>query len=50
MFTKLGSGRKEIISGSIPLLKGPAEALGNFPCKPTIFRNQVRKVIINSVK
>jgi hypothetical protein len=28
----------------------PAEALGTFPCKPTIFRKRVRKVIINGVK
>jgi len=25
----------------------PAEALGTFPCKPKIFRNGVRKAIIN---
>ena len=28
----------------------PAEALGIFPCKPKIFRNTVRKAIINGVK
>jgi len=28
----------------------PPEALGTFPCKPKIFRNRVRKVIINGVK
>jgi hypothetical protein len=28
----------------------PAETLGNFPCKPKIFRNRVRKAIINVVK
>ena len=28
----------------------PAEALGSFPCKPKIFRNKVRKAIINEVK
>jgi hypothetical protein len=28
----------------------PAEALGYFPCKPKIFRNKVRKAIINGVK
>jgi hypothetical protein len=28
----------------------PAEALGTFPCKPKIFRNRVRKAIINGVK
>jgi len=28
----------------------PAEALGTFPCKPKIFRNRVRKAIINRVK
>jgi hypothetical protein len=28
----------------------PAEALGTFPCKPTIFRNRVRKAITNGVK
>ena len=28
----------------------PAEALGTLPCKPKIFRNRVRKVIINGVK
>jgi hypothetical protein len=27
-----------------------AEALGTFPCKPKIFRNKVRKAIINGVK
>jgi len=28
----------------------PVEALGTFPCKPKIFRNRVRKAIINGVK
>jgi len=28
----------------------PAEVLGTFPCKPMIFRNRVRKAIINGVK
>jgi hypothetical protein len=28
----------------------PAKALGTFPCKPKIFRNRVRKAIINGVK
>ena len=28
----------------------PAEALGAFPCKPKIFRNRVRKAVINGVK
>ena len=28
----------------------PAVALGAFPCKPKIFRNRVRKAIINGVK
>ena len=28
----------------------PAEALGAFPCTPKIFRNRVRKAIINWVK
>ena len=28
----------------------PAEALGTLPCKPKIFRNRVRKAIINGVK
>jgi len=28
----------------------PAAALGTFPCKPKIFRNRVRKAIINGVK
>jgi len=28
----------------------PAEALGTFPCKSKIFRNRVRKAIINRVK
>jgi len=28
----------------------PAERLGTFPCKPKIFRNRVRKAIINGVK
>jgi len=27
----------------------PAETLGTFPCKPKIFRNRVRKAIINGV-
>jgi len=27
-----------------------AKALGTFPCKPKIFRNRVRKAIINGVK
>jgi hypothetical protein len=28
----------------------PAEALGDFPCKPKIFRNRFRKAIIIGVK
>jgi len=28
----------------------PAEVLGSFLCKPQIFRNRVRKAIINGVK
>ena len=28
----------------------PAETLGTFPCKSKIFRNRVRKAIINGVK
>jgi hypothetical protein len=28
----------------------PAETLGTFPCKPKIFKNRVRKAIINGVK
>jgi len=28
----------------------PAEKLGTSPCKPKIFRNRVRKAIINGVK
>jgi len=28
----------------------PAEVLGTFPCKPKIFRNRVRKAIVNRVK
>jgi len=28
----------------------PAEALGAFPCKPKIFRNRVRKAVMNRVK
>jgi hypothetical protein len=28
----------------------PAEMLGTFPCKPSTFRNRVRKAIINRVK
>jgi hypothetical protein len=28
----------------------PAEVLGTFPCKPNIFRDRVRKAIINRVK
>jgi len=28
----------------------PAEALGTFPCKPNVFRNRVRKAVINKVK
>jgi len=28
----------------------PAEALGTFPYKPKVFRNRVRKAIINGVK
>jgi hypothetical protein len=28
----------------------PAEALGTFPCKLTMFRNRFRKAIINGVK
>jgi len=28
----------------------PAEALGTSPCKPNIFRDRVRKAIINRVK
>jgi len=58
MFRKLGTGSKERISGSICMQKRtiknwkqlPAEALGTFPCKPKIFRNRVRKAIINGVK
>jgi len=28
----------------------PAEVLGTFPCKSKIFRNRVRKAIVNGVK
>jgi hypothetical protein len=28
----------------------PEEAFGTFPCKPKIFKNRVRKAIINGVK
>jgi hypothetical protein len=28
----------------------PAGELGTFPCKPKIFRNRVRKAVINRVK
>jgi hypothetical protein len=28
----------------------PAEELGTFPCKSKIFRNRIRKAIINGVK
>ena len=28
----------------------PAEAFGTFPCKPKIFRNRVRRAVINGVK
>jgi hypothetical protein len=28
----------------------PAETLGTFPCELEIFRNRVRKVIVNDVK
>jgi len=30
--------------------QAPAEVLGTFLCKPKIFRNRVRKAIINGVK
>ena len=28
----------------------PVEALAAFPCKPKIFRNRIRKTLINEVK
>jgi len=28
----------------------PAETLGTFPCKPKIFRNRIRKAVVNRVK
>jgi len=28
----------------------PAETLGTFPCKPKVFRNRVRKTIINGME
>jgi len=57
-FRKLGIGSKEWMSGSVPFLNRsiknwnqlPAEVLRTFPCKPKIFRNRVRKAIINGVK
>ena len=28
----------------------PAETLGTFPCKPKIFKNRIRKAVVNGVK
>jgi len=39
-----------LIRPQIFSLKLSAEALGTFLCKPKIFRNRVRKAIINGVK
>jgi len=55
MFGKLATGSKERISGSIHLLIGPLKTgtdyyYTTFPCEPKIFRNRVRKAIINRVK
>jgi hypothetical protein len=58
VFVKLGTGRKEGISGSIATLnrtiknykKLPAKSVGTFLCKPKIFRKRFRKAIINGVK
>jgi hypothetical protein len=57
MFGKLGTRSKEHI-GKYSFVNRtiknwnqlPAEALGYFPCKPKIFRNRVRKAVINGVK
>jgi hypothetical protein len=58
LFGKLGTGSKEQISGKYSFVNRtiknwnqlPAEVLGTFPCKPKIFRNRVRKTIINGMK
>jgi hypothetical protein len=50
MIGKLGTGSKgrkySFVNRTIQLLNQlPADALGTFPCKPSIFRKRVRKVI-----
>jgi hypothetical protein len=53
MFGKLETGNKERISGSIPVQIGSLKLetpIGTFPCKAKIFRNRVKKAIINGVK
>jgi len=55
MFGNVGTGSKERILGSIPLqigqLKtGTCRSVRDFPWKSKIFRNRVRKAIINGVK
>ena len=57
-FGKLGTGSKKTDIGKYSFVNKnienwnqlPAEALGTFTCKPKIFRNRVRKAIINGVK
>jgi len=57
MFGNLKTGSDEWISVIIPLEMEPlktgiklVEELWTFPCKPKVFRNRVRKAIINGVK
>jgi len=58
MFRKLETGSKEWSIGKYSFVNRtiknwnqlPAEALGTFPCKRKIFRNRVKKAIINGVK
>jgi len=55
MFGNLETGSKEWILGSIPSQIGPLKtgtcrSVRDFPCKHKIFRNRVKKAIINGVK
>jgi len=55
---KIRDRKQRMDIGKYPFVNGtnknwnqlPAERLGTFPCKPKIFRNKVRKAVINGVK
>ena len=57
MIVKLGPGSKEQISVNTPLYKDnqtveptACRGISNLPCKSYIFRQRVRKVILNEEK